>query len=53
MFAVAGVKTTLAHLVHNFIIEPTASTPIPMEYDNFSPLLKPVRMMKIRFRPRK
>lgn len=53
-FAVAQAKVVLVHLIRNFIMEPTASTPVPMQYDNSSsPFLKPVRMMKIRFRPRK
>ena len=51
-FALTEAKSAIAHLVHNFRLEPCEKTDIPVKYNTKTEILKPANGMYLRFAAR-
>lgn len=50
-FALTEVKSAIAHIVHNFIIDPTAKTPVPMQGKPAGLQLVPPKNLELKLTP--
>lgn len=50
-FAQIEVKSVIAHIVHGFVIEPTAKTPVPLRGQPIAFQLMPPKNLELKLTP--